>query len=231
MAKEGKKNSFDNKESEVENASFTNAREPEAKHENSKNNKENYLEEELKKELSKAATGQAEPKTERSKEQEIEENITSKFIGLQEDLEQSKDKYFRLAAEFENYKKRQAQQAILKDRYANEIIAKDLFTVIDSLEIALKHIDEDKNSENFEDFVKGIHLVHQQLIDVLKQHHIQKMNVLGENFDPIKHEAVAMIETDKVEENKIFSVFKAGYFLHDKVIRPAVVQVAKKKQG
>lgn len=158
------------------------------------------------------------------------ENIETKIGTLQENLEQSQDKYFRMAAEFDNYKKRQFQQSLLKEQYANEAIAKDLFNVIDSLEIALKHIDKEKNTKNFDEFVRGIHLVHQQLIGVFKQHHIKKMNVLGEKFDPAKHEAVATVETDKIEENKIFSVFKAGYFLHDRVIRPAVVQVSKRKQ-
>ena len=166
------------------------------------------------------------------KEKELEqESIEFQLASMQDILAESKDKYFRLAAEFDNYKKRQLQQVILKEQFANEAIAKDLFIAIDSLEIALDHISDKEKSNNFRDFIKGIQLVHQQLMDVLKKHHIVKMNVLGEFFDPVKHEAVATVETDDIEENKVFAVFKAGYFLHDRVIRPAVVQVSKNKQN
>ena len=142
---------------------------------------------------------------------------------------QSKDQFLRLAAEFDNYKKRQSQYSELKAKYANESIAKDLFSVLDSLEIALEHITDNKDSKNFKECAKGIRLVHQQFLDVLKQHHIEKMNTLGETFDPTRHEAVATLETCEREDNKVTAVFKAGYLLRDRIIRPAMVQVSKTK--
>ena len=150
-------------------------------------------------------------------------------LNLQENFEKIKEQYFRLAAEFDNYKKRQSQQLILKEKYATESIAKNLFSVLDSLEIALDHIKEKDNKDNFDEFIKGIDMVHQQFIDVFKQYHIVKIKAMGEPFDPNKHEAVSIMETSQMEENKISAVLKSGYTLHDKIIRPAMVQVTKKK--
>ena len=108
-------------------------------------------------------------------------------------------------------RKRQQQHNEAKQKYANENIAKNLFNVTDSLERAIEHVEKNSQSSSIEEFVQGIQLVHQQFIDVLKEHHIKKIDALGEHFDPEKHEAVSAVETDEAQPNQVISVFKQGY--------------------
>ncbi len=149
---------------------------------------------------------------------------------LVESLAQQKDQFMRLAAEFDNYKKRQQQRTISDLQYAVESIAKDLFSVTDSLENALKHVEQEKDDSRLEEFVQGIKLVQQQFLNVFKQHHIKRFLDLGEVFNPERHEAVGTLETKDAEPNQVVDVFTPGYLLHDKVIRAAMVQVSKRKE-
>ena len=109
-------------------------------------------------------------------------------------------------------------------------MAKNLFKVTDSLENALKHIEQEKDDSRLEEFIAGIKLVQQQFLDVFKQHHIERFQDLGEVFNPERHEAVSTLETEEVEPNQIVEVLTPGYLLHDKVIRAAMVQVSKRKE-
>ena len=157
------------------------------------------------------------------------DNLFAKKITVLISLEQ-KDQFMRLAAEFDNYKKRQQQQNIFHLKYAVESMAKNLFKVTDSLENALKHIEQEKDDSRLEEFIAGIKLVQQQFLDVFKQHHIERFQDLGEVFNPERHEAVSTLETEEVEPNQIVEVLTPGYLLHDKVIRAAMVQVSKRKE-
>ena len=150
---------------------------------------------------------------------------------LEESLIQQKDQFMRLAAEFDNYKKRQQQQTISHLKYAIESMAKDLFRVTDSLENALKHIEQEQENSKLEEFVTGIKLVQQQFLDVFKHHHIERFQDLGEVFNPERHEAIGTMETEDVEPNQVVDVLTPGYLLHDKVIRAAIVQVSKRKES
>ena len=157
-------------------------------------------------------------------------DLAKKIIVLEESLLEQKDQFMRLAAEFDNYKKRQQQQNISHLKYAVEFMAKNLFKVTDSLENALKHIEQEKDDSRLEEFIAGIKLVQQQFLDVFKQHHIERFQDLGEVFNPERHEAVSTLETEEVEPNQIVEVLTPGYLLHDKVIRAAMVQVSKRKE-
>ena len=157
-------------------------------------------------------------------------DLAKKTTVLEESLLEQKDQFMRLAAEFDNYKKRQQQQNISHLKYAVEFMAKNLFKVTDSLENALKHIEQEKDDSRLEEFIAGIKLVQQQFLDVFKQHHIERFQDLGEVFNPERHEAVSTLETEEVEPNQIVEVLTPGYLLHDKVIRAAMVQVSKRKE-
>ena len=157
-------------------------------------------------------------------------DLAKKITVLEESLLEQKDQFMRLAAEFDNYKKRQQQQNIFHLKYAVESMAKNLFKVTDSLENALKHIEQEKDDSRLEEFIAGIKLVQQQFLDVFKQHHIERFQDLGEVFNPERHEAVSTLETEEVKPNQIVEVLTPGYLLHDKVIRAAMVQVSKRKE-
>lgn len=146
------------------------------------------------------------------------------------ELAEKDEKYIRLAAEFENFKKRSAQEMQTRFKFSNQQLALNIITGLDNLERALTQAVEEEENAQLQEFAKGIEMVQQQLYDALKQNNIERMFPKGELFDPNNHEAMGVIETDEVEPDHIAQVFQAGYILHDRVIRPAMVQVAKKKQ-
>ncbi len=146
------------------------------------------------------------------------------------ELAEKDEKYIRLAAEFENFKKRSAQEMQTRFKFSNQQLALNIITGLDNLERALAQAAEEEENAQLQEFAKGIEMVQQQLYDALKQNNIERMFPKGELFDPNNHEAMGVIETDEVEPDHIAQVFQAGYVLHDRVIRPAMVQVAKKKQ-
>ena len=173
---------------------------------------------------SKTAEDQAEEDSELSKEEGVEQ-IEARY---KKELNEKNDKYMRLAAEFENFKKRTTQEMQTRFKFANQSFALNIITGLDNLERALVQAQDDEN-EQLKEFVKGIEMVQQQLYEALKQNNIKRVSPKGELFDPNEHEAMGVIETDDVEPDHIAEVFQAGYILHDRVIRPAMVQVAKKK--
>lgn len=147
----------------------------------------------------------------------------------QKELAEKDDRFMRLAAEFENYKKRTAQEMQTRIKFASQPLALNIITGLDNLERALTHAKEKEENEQLKEFVQGVEMVQQHLFEALKQNNIKRVYPKGELFDPNKHEAIGVVETNEVEPEHIAEVFQAGYFLHDRVIRPAIVQVARKK--
>ena len=147
---------------------------------------------------------------------------------LNEKYSALEDKYIRAVAEFENFKKRANQE--LKDRvkYSCQGLAKNIIPSLDNLERAI-HQSKDSNNEELQEFINGVEMVEKQIYETFEKNDILRTNPLGDVFDPNLHEAVGVVETDDVEPDHIVSVFQAGFKLHDRVIRPAMVQVAKKK--
>ncbi|MCG8334806.1 MAG: nucleotide exchange factor GrpE [Proteobacteria bacterium] len=163
-----------------------------------------------------------------SPEEEPEETLELLETKYKKELADKDDKFMRLAAEFENYKKRTTQEMQSRIKFASQPLALNIITGLDNLERALVQAKEEEN-EQLKEFVRGVEMVQQQLFEALKQNNIERVYPKGEPFDPNKHEAMGVIETDEIEPDHIAEVFQAGYFLHDRVIRPAMVQVAKKK--
>lgn len=163
--------------------------------------------------------------------EESEAALTLEMIEAnhQKALAEKDDRYMRLAAEFENYKRRTAQEVQSRIKFASQPLALNIIAGLDNLERALSHAKENAENAQLQEFVQGVEMVQQHLYEALKQNNIKRVLPKGELFDPNKHEAIGVIETEEVETDHITEVFQAGYFLHDRVIRPAIVQVAKKK--
>ncbi|MCE5194111.1 MAG: nucleotide exchange factor GrpE [Nitrospiraceae bacterium] len=146
---------------------------------------------------------------------------------FEKELAEQKDKYFRLYAEFENYKKR-----IIKDKeeianYGNESLIYDLLPVVDNLEMALKHSAD--NAEAGEGFVQGVEITLKEFMKVLGRFGVVPIEAQGKHFDPSVHHAMSIAEKDDVEANTIIEELRKGYMLKDKVLRPSLVTVSKKK--
>ncbi len=145
---------------------------------------------------------------------------------LSEEVKQLNDKYMRLYAEFENYKKR-----VLKDKeevikYANEEIIYQLLAVIDSLELALKHATNENVPKGF---IEGVEFTLKELKKILGNFGLSTIESEGKPFDPSVHHAMTQVERDDLEENMVVEEMRKGYMLRDKVLRPALVAVSKKR--
>jgi molecular chaperone GrpE len=139
------------------------------------------------------------------------------------------DKYLRLYAEFDNYRKRMQRDLVDFRKYANEQLALELLSVVDHLGLALKHAAE--GGETIQGLREGVELVYKQLRDVLEKFGIKAFSAAGQPFDPARHDAMMQAVTDEVPENTVVQVMQEGYLYHDKVLRHAKVSVSKKPQG
>ncbi|WP_100616084.1 nucleotide exchange factor GrpE [Confluentibacter citreus] len=142
---------------------------------------------------------------------------------LQEELKQEKDKFLRLFAEFENYKRRTSKERIELFATASEDVMKTLLPVLDDFERALSHIDDDKEAEALR---KGVLLIYQKLMNTLEQKGLVAIKIdKGEAFNADNHEAITQIPAPTEDlKGKIIDIIEKGYKLGDKVIRfPKVV--------
>jgi len=133
------------------------------------------------------------------------------------------DRLARLQAEFENARKRAAKESADFRDFAVADAARALLPVIDNFNLALKN-----TAGSAEDFRKGIELIHKQLQDVLQKMNVQRVPAKGEPFDPRVHEAIEMVESDEAPDNHVLEELQPGYRIKDRLLRPAMVRVAKK---
>ncbi|MBQ2868199.1 MAG: nucleotide exchange factor GrpE [Firmicutes bacterium] len=178
---------------------------------------------EMEKELEKdqVTPEQEEPAQEAAEAEEAEASGAEEVAATQED-EDMKTKYLRLAADFQNFKRRTEKEKSDIYAYANEKFALDLLDVIDNFERALVHQDDCKD----EKMKEGMELIFKQLQGVLEKNKITEIPALGEDFDPNVHNAVMTNASEDYESGKVSAVLQKGYKLNNKVIRPAMVMVA-----
>ena len=139
------------------------------------------------------------------------------------ELGELKDKYLRLFAEFDNYKKRTARERLDLIRTASEDLITKLLPVLDDFDRAKKNADDPTSSETFSE---GVALVYQKLHQVLESKGLKAMDAEEKDFDPELHEAISVVAVpDKKMKNKIIDHIEKGYFLNDKIIRHAKVVI------
>jgi molecular chaperone GrpE len=138
------------------------------------------------------------------------------------------DRFLREKAELENFKKRMQREKTEALRFANEPLVHDLLPVIDNLERAVEHA---QGGGNGQPLVEGVKLVLQAFLDVLDKHGVSRVEARGEVFDPTRHEALAQVESSAHSPNTVVEEHHKGYFLHDRLLRPALVTVAKLPVG
>ncbi len=136
-----------------------------------------------------------------------------------------KDQLFRLAADFDNYRKRTARQMEENHKTVLERVLLDFVEVTDNFDRALKSA---KSAEDMNSIISGIEQLSKQFFSILEKYGLEKIKCeKTTEFDPHKHEAVQHIETSDVPDNTIVEVYKPGYALNSKVVRPALVSVAR----
>jgi molecular chaperone GrpE len=134
------------------------------------------------------------------------------------------DRYLRQVAELENFRKRANREKDEAIRFANEALVKDLLPVVDNLERAVAHA---KDGGNGKPLVEGVEMVLRGFFDTLAKHGVVPIAAVGQRFDPEKHEAMAQIESGTFEPNTVVEEYHKGYLLRDRLLRPALVSVAK----
>jgi molecular chaperone GrpE len=145
--------------------------------------------------------------------------------SLQKQLDEQKDKYLRLYAEFENYKKRSARERIDHSKLAGQDIIRDLLPVLDDFQRAQKAYAQDKNAENY---VQGTKLIFEKLQKTLQNKGLKPVESIGKDFNIEFHEAIAEVPAPSDElKGKIIDETESGYTLNDTVIRYAKVVVGK----
>lgn len=155
---------------------------------------------------------------------EIEDKTAEALEAIQAELAETKDKYLRLYAEFENYKKKVQKDREDLIKYSNESLLYELLPALDNLEMALRHSAE----ANSESLIKGVENTFREFVRILEKFGLKSIDALGKPFDPAYHHAMSQVEKDDVEDNTVVEEFRKGYLYNEKVLRPSLVAVSKK---
>src|SRR3989442_437103 len=151
-----------------------------------------------------------------------QETADPELQAAREDAQAMFARYQRLAADFENYKRRTRQELADRTQYANEELLRKLLPILDNFRRALDHAPEGIDRNWFE----GIKLVARQFEETLQAQGLSTIPAVGEKFDPSQHEAIAREETDEHAEGTVVEEMQPGYRLHQRVLRPTLVKVA-----
>jgi molecular chaperone GrpE len=172
----------------------------------------------------------AETKVAADKEQdEIKEKSIEEIIAEYEDkMKEQEDRFLRLAAEFDNYKKRTARQHEMMAIASKERVIMPFLEIIDNFRRALEAADK---SSDFESLMEGTRMVYQHIQDILRKEGVEEIDAVGEKFDPNLHDAVMQGESDEYSEGTVMQELSKGYRLDGKVIRHSRVVVSKGKDS
>ena len=167
-------------------------------------------------------TEATETKEEVVEEKTAEELLQEKVDKLAEELKQSEDKYLRLYAEFENLKRRKNKEIETNNVYKSQKVITEILPSLDNLERALQ---VESDNEEIKSLLKGVEMVYEGLLNVLKSEGVELIETENAQFDPNYHHAVMQEEDSEKESGAILDTFQKGYKLKDRVIRPAMVKV------
>ena len=165
-------------------------------------------------------------------ERKTQENELEEQHDTIESLQKEKDELFaklqRVSADYANFQKRVPKQISDTIGYEKERIIKTLLPALDNFEHTLQNT---HSAENVDVLVKGIRIIYDQLLDILKSHNVEQIEALGERFDPAMHQAMTQQSDPDKEENTVLEEFQKGYRLNGRVIRPSKVIVNKRPSG
>ncbi|HDH1045102.1 TPA: nucleotide exchange factor GrpE [Staphylococcus aureus] len=166
---------------------------------------------------------------EETSDENVDENVIEeidpkdqKINELQQLADENEEKYLRLYAEFENYKRRIQKENEINKTYQAQRVLTDILPAIDNIERALQIEGDD---ETFKSLQKGVQMVHESLINALKDNGLEVIKTEGEAFDPNIHQAVVQDDNPDFESGEITQELQKGYKLKDRVLRPSMVKV------
>lgn len=154
--------------------------------------------------------------------------MEKKVESLEKEAKETHDRFLRVSAEFENYKKRAAREMNDFRKFANESFVKAMLPVIDNLDRAIESSNNDKHVST--SMVEGVNMTLKEILKVFEQFGVKRFESIGNTFDPNLHQAVMQEETDTFPENTVSKELQKGYMIHDRLLRPAMVVVSKKPE-
>jgi molecular chaperone GrpE len=155
--------------------------------------------------------------------------LRARLTEAEQQLAAAKDQHLRAVAEFDNVRKRVEREAATNLKYGAERVLGDLLAVCDSLELGLKAAQVPEATAK--SIGEGLVLTHKQLNAFFDKHGIKVLDPVGQPFNPELHEAVSAVESGEIPPNHVISVMQKGYRLHDRLLRPAMVVVARAPAG
>ena len=157
-----------------------------------------------------------------------EEDLRTRLEGAEKRAAENYDRYVRMVAEFENYKKRTAREKTEAIQYGNEALLRDILPLMDSIDRAMAHACA---SDDFDAFRKGLEMLRQQLACCLDKYGVEQIEALGKDFDPNVHDAMMQVDSGEHEQNKVVGEFEKGYRLKGRLLRPTRVSVCRRSGG
>jgi len=162
----------------------------------------------------------------KKKDQITEKDIVCEKETLQKEVLEYKDKWIRALADYDNLKKRAQKEKQDFLKFANQFLIVELFPIMDSFDSAILSIEKSNDKESF---LKGIKMLQKEFHRVLEVNGLKRIKSIGEKFDPNMHQAEEEVVTDKYPEGFVAEEIRSGYTLSDRLLRPAIVKVSKKK--
>ena len=156
--------------------------------------------------------------------EDADNDIEKKLEESEAEAKVAHDRFLRVSAEFENYKKRAQREVDDFRKYANEAIFKELLTVVDNLERAVESSSD--KCENGQ-LLEGVDLTLKEILKVFEKFSVKPIEALEHEFDPAVHQAVLQEASETHAENRVIREFQKGYTIHDRLLRPAMVVVSK----
>ena len=183
------------------------------------------MSEEIKDEVVKEQTEKVETETKTKKEKK--DKYKEQIAKLEEELKNQKNEYLKVFAEMENTKRRLKEEQIKDRKYASQKVISELINPIDML---VKIVAFGSPNPEIQNYLYGFKMITDQLVNILQAEGLSEVQALNKEFDPKTMDAMGIVENDELEENTVVEVKQAGYMYKDRLIRPAMVIVSKKKQ-
>ena len=155
--------------------------------------------------------------------------LEAKLEAKEKEAVESYDRLLRVSAEFDNFKKRSNREMDEYRKFANQSLIKEMLSVVDNLELAMNSTDGHKAIDK--DLLQGLEMTHREILKVFERFYVKPIDAIGQPFDPAFHEAVMQEETNDSPKNTVINELQRGYMIHDRLLRPSMVVVAKPKES
>ena len=164
-------------------------------------------------------------KTDKAKPDDPIKDLESKLAAKEQEAKETYDRLLRVSAEFENYKKRASREMEDFRKFSNQSLLKEMLSLVDNLELDMNSTNGHKAIDK--GLLQGLEMTHSEILKVFEKFNVKPIEAKGQIFDPTFHEAVMQEQTDEFDENTVINELQRGYLIHDRLLRPSMVVVAK----